>query len=153
MIFDTISNANQYLGIHPGINSVLHAFSSFSSDHFPTERVFLNGKDVYMVFAEYDTHDRNQGLMEAHRAYIDVMYMIDGSETVYTKPVNCLQRVFQEYNSDTDALLADIDEDVSAIRLEAGSILILFPEDAHAPACHTDGTNHVKKIIGKVRIT
>ena len=52
-----------------------------------------------------------------------------------------------------EALLAETDEDATAVRLEAGSFIVLFPQDAHAPACYADGMKHVKKIIGKVRIT
>jgi hypothetical protein len=50
------------------------------------------------------------------------------------------------------ALLADFDTDATPVRLEAGSFVVLFPQDAHSPACHVDGPVNVKKIIGKVRI-
>ena len=43
-----------------------------------------------------------------------------------------------------------MDPDVAAIRLEAGSFVVLFPQDAHAPGCHADEAAPVKKIVGKV---
>jgi len=30
--------------------------------------------------------------------------------------------------------------------------VVLFPQDAHSPACDADGKRSVKKIIGKVRV-
>ena len=51
-----------------------------------------------------------------------------------------------------EALLGDTDEDATAVRLEAGSFVVLFPQDAHSPACYADGKQTVKKIIGKVKV-
>ena len=112
----------------------------------------LEGDDIYLNLAAYDTHEKDKGCMEAHRAYIDVMCMIAGEETIYIKPTVCLRHIIQAYDAQKDALLAELDDDCSAIRLHAGEFVILFPEDAHAPGCWTERQSHVKKIIGKVRI-
>lgn len=152
MILDTFANAKRYFKLSPGLAEVLEAIGSLLPSHFPAERMSLRGEDAYLLFAEYDTHDRKKGCIEAHRTYLDVMYMVEGEETVYIKPTDRLRHIVQPYHSDKDALLAEIDEDVSAIRLEAGNFLILFPEDAHAPGCYADEKKHIKKIIGKVRI-
>ena len=37
-----------------------------------------------------------------------------------------------------------------ACQNQAGSFVVLFPQDAHAPGCEADGKSSVKKIIGKV---
>ena len=51
-----------------------------------------------------------------------------------------------------EALLAELDADTTAVRLQAGCFVILFPQDAHAPACAVDAPKNVKKIIGKVKV-
>jgi YhcH/YjgK/YiaL family protein len=80
------------------------------------------------------------------------MVIVEGVETVYVKRTNALQSVTKPYDAAIDALLADTDDDVSAVRLEKGDFLVLFPEDAHAPGCHADAPCHIKKVIGKVKI-
>lgn len=152
MIFDTIANSKRYFGLFTGIERVLAAVSAYAPDCFSAGRVPIDSENVYMNLAEYDTHEKEDGMMEAHKQYIDVMYMVDGIETVYIKPTDSLQRISKEYDPAMDALLAEIDCDAGAIRLEAGSFLVLFPGEAHAPACDAEGPAHVKKIIGKVRI-
>ena len=150
MIVDTISNYKRYLGINPGIDRLLAEAVLCMPESFSLGRISVDGDRLYMNFSEYDTHELKDGMTEAHRRYVDVMYMVEGAETVYIKPVGKLGKIIRDYDADSDALLAETESDCNAIRLEAGSFLILFPEDAHAPGCHCDEPGHVKKIIGKV---
>ena len=124
----------------------------FNPDNYPQGRISLDGDNLFMLFGSYETHSPEGALTEAHQQYIDVMYMVEGAETIYVKPVERMQNVTKPYDASIDALLGVTDSDASAIRLEAGCFVILFPQDAHAPACYADGPATVKKIVGKVRI-
>lgn len=152
MIIDTITNASRYRGLHEGIDLVLDAVASYDAENFRSGRVSLDGDAVFLNFASYETHAVTDALTEAHRSYIDVMYMVEGRETVWVKPTDRLAHITASYDPDGDALLAKTDSDAIPVRLEKGSVLILFPWDAHAPGCHAEGACPVKKIIGKVRM-
>lgn len=152
MILDKLENAARYAAIHNGIPKAVEAARVLCADTYKKGRVEIDGDDLYLNCAEYDTHAKEGALTEAHRAYLDVMVIIEGCETVYVKRTDALQNVTKPYDAAIDALLADTDEDVTAIRLEKGDFLVLFPEDAHAPGCHADTPCHIKKAIGKVKI-
>ncbi len=152
MILDKLENAARYAAINEGIVKAVAAAKALCADTYQKGRVDVDGEHVYLNCAEYDTHERVGALTEAHRAYLDVMVMIDGCETVYVKRTDALQNVTKPYDASIDALLADTDADVTAVRLVKGDFLVLFPEDAHAPGCHADAPCHVKKVIGKVKI-
>lgn len=154
MILDTIKNASLYAGVHAGIDKVLSLAKEYTPENYPSGKLEVDGESVYMIFAAYETHAKEGALTEAHRKYIDVMYMVEGSETIYVKPTDKLLNVTKEYDPSIEALLADTDDDITAVRLEEGSFIVLFPDDAHAPACDPlPKTNvKVKKIIGKVLI-
>ena len=152
MILDTLANAAQYKGIHAGIDQVLEAAKAYTPENYPSGRVVLDGDNVFMNMAAYETHATDKAVFEAHKQYIDVMVMVEGTETIYVKATDALSHVYQEYKPEVEALLADFDNDATPVRLEAGSFVVLFPQDAHSPACHADGAVNVKKIIGKVRI-
>ena len=152
MILDTLDNASRYKGIHPGIDQVLEAAKAYTADNYSNGRVVLDGDNVFMNMASYETHPTDQAVFEAHKQYVDVMVMVEGTEIIYVKSTGALTRVYQEYNPEAEVLLADFDTDATAVRLETGSFVVLFPQDAHSPACHADGPVNVKKIIGKVRI-
>ena len=152
MIYSTMAQMGRYLDIHPGVKRILKEAERYSPQDEFGKKVPLDGDDLYMNLAEYDTHEKVDGLMEAHRQYADVMCMIEGEEAIYVKPTALLHHITQAYDESKDALLAEIEDGCCEIRLHPGEFVILFPEDAHAPGCRTNGPCHVKKIIGKVRI-
>lgn len=152
MILDKVENAARYAGVHAGIPTAVAAALKLDASTYQKGRVDVDGDNIYLNCAEYDTHDREGALTEAHRAYLDVMVVIEGVETVYVKRTDALQNVTKPYDASIEALLADTDADVTAVRLMKGDFLVLFPEDAHAPGCHADMPSHIKKTIGKVKI-
>lgn len=152
MILDRLENAKQYAGIAPGIDKVLAAVAAYTPENYQTGKVELDGDNVFILRNAYTTGKKEGALMEAHRSYVDVMYMVEGEEMIYVKPTACLQNITMAYDPAQDALLATLDADTTAVRLQAGSFVVLFPQDAHAPAREVDGPANVKKIIGKVRV-
>ena len=154
MILDRIENKSLYEGINEGIRRVLDFASTLTPETYPTEKVYLDGDALFINAPQYVTHAREGAVTEAHRKYIDVMYMVDGEENIYVKPTANLSKITKEYDPEGDALLADTDDDTTAVRLEAGMFLVLFPDDAHAPACDPlpKSSVAVKKIIAKILI-
>ena len=152
MILDTMENARQYAGLNPDLDRILEAMKAYTPDNYPDGRIELDGSRLFMLLKSYDTHELGDSLSEAHRNYLDVMYMVEGEETIYVKPTAQLKNVTKEYDPAIEALLAKTDEDVTPVLLKAGSFVVLFPQDAHTPACHANGPCKVKKIIGKVQL-
>ena len=152
MIFDSLKNAAQYKGLHAGIDQVLEAAKAYTPENYPSGRVVLDGDNVFMNMAAYETHSTEKAVFEAHQQYADVMVMVEGTETIYVKQTDKLSHVYQEYKPEVEALLADFDTDATPVRLEAGNFVVLLPQDAHSPGCHADGPANVKKIIGKVKL-
>ena len=152
MIKDTLSNAKLYKGIKDGIDKILEAAKQYTPENYPGGRIELDGKRIFMSLAKYNTLPTDDAVFEAHKKYIDVMIMVDGVETIYVKNTDSLSKITRPYNPDDDALLAHFDKDATPVRLEAGSFVVLFPQDAHSPSRHADGEHSVKKIIGKVLI-
>ncbi|MEA4965495.1 MAG: YhcH/YjgK/YiaL family protein [Oscillospiraceae bacterium] len=152
MILDTIDHLEQYRDWLPDVYRALQAMQTYTKDHYPGGRVELDGSDLFLLPCAYETHAPENASFEAHQQYLDVMYMVAGSEIIYVKPTRQLKRITKEYDPASDALLADYEPDATLVRLDAGSFVVLFPQDAHAPACCAGQVRPVKKVIGKVRI-
>ena len=152
MIFDTIENAKTYKGLNERVDRALEEVQKYTAENFPAERAVIDGENLFLNFANYVTHPKEEAVAEAHRQYLDVMYMVEGEEIIYVKPTAKLKNITKEYDPAIEALLADFDEDAIPIRLQAGSFVVLYPQDAHSPGCMVDAPAPVKKIIGKVRI-
>lgn len=151
MIFDQISNMDNYV-LSPAIRAILNYAKTISLDMFPTGQLSLDGDKLFVNHQQYITKDLADAFSEAHRAYVDVFVVLEGEETVYIKNTNRLNRITKEYDPAIDALIADKDADMSAIRMYPGTFCILYPHDAHAGSCHADGPSQVKKLVGKVKI-
>ena len=83
---------------------ILEAVTAYTPDNYPVGRITFDGMNLYMNLEEFETHSREEGLAEAHRNYIDVMYIVEGAETIYVKPTDKLQNVKKEYNPERDIL-------------------------------------------------
>lgn len=152
MILDTLDNSSNYTYIHPGLEQFFKAFKKYNSSNYPLGIEHLDGEDAFIIFKQYETSPAEGALMEAHNQFWDIMYMVEGEETVYVKPRSKLNHIVKEYDVNDEALLAKLDSDCTPVLLTAGQFLILFPEDAHCPARETSSIIQVKKIIGKLRI-
>lgn len=152
MILDKIENISCYMGVLPAITTALEKAAVYTPDNYPGGRVDLDGDNLFLLLNTYETHSAEDALFEAHQKYIDVMYMVEGEEIIYVKPTDKLSAVTQAYDPQIDALLAKLDRDATPVRLTAGSFIVLFPQDAHAPACCDKAPQTVKKIIAKVKI-
>lgn len=152
MILDTFENAKLYQGIHPGIDLILQKLQKINPENFPDSKVFLDGDNVYMNPARYETKEFDPAKFEAHKLYADIMCMIQGEETIYVKRAAGLRSYIKEYDPAKDVYFADFGNDSTAVHLKPGEFCILFPQDAHAPGCMTDKKENVLKIIGKVKL-
>ncbi len=152
MIYDKIENAKQYAGINERIDTALELVKQYTPDNYPLGKLNVDGDNLYLIFNDYETHFKDDAVLEAHRKYIDVMYMVEGTETIYVKPTDDLNTIIKEYDESIEALLAKLDDDASAVTLKKGEFIVLFPQDAHAPGCIADTKATVKKIVAKIAI-
>ena len=152
MILDNIKNSILYKSVLPGLESALGRAASYTADNYPGGRVDIDGDDIFLLLNTYETHPLDTACFEAHRKYADVMYMIEGEETIYVKNTDALTRITKPYDEAIDATIAELDGDATAVRLLPGMFILLLPGDAHAPGCHTDISHTVKKIIAKIKL-
>lgn len=153
MILESAKNVEKISYLSDGIKNALKEITEFLNKPYEVGKNPL-GKGMTLIACEYDTKPLNdESKMEAHKQYIDLMYMVEGEEMIYVKDTEALCNITKEYDSSIEALLADVDGDVSAIKLTAGRFIVLYPQDAHCPSCCCKEPCNVRKIIVKVPIT
>lgn len=136
-LFERIAKALKYLYTgEPGKN--------------PVGRYDFEDGMFYMV-QEYDTKNPEGLPYEAHKAFIDIQYVVSGEERIGVAPIDELSELTQEYNPQKDVLFGTVSTG-KLLPMKAGSAFVLLPEDAHLPQMDpADGVKgHVKKIVFKV---
>lgn len=153
MFFESLAHAKAYYWNNPAFINALNTIQSYSQNPFQTGRWDIDGENMYMVAAEYRTSALTiDSQMEAHRKYIDIMYMLEGEECIFCKPTSKLNNITSSFNQEKDFLLADVDADVIPNALRKGQVAVLLPEDAHCPGCNLDGEKSVRKLICKLAV-
>lgn len=152
MIYTNIRSSSRYYPIHERLERTIQAMLELRAQPFKAGRHPVDGDDIYINAAEYDTKPQEKTVMEAHRAYIDVMLLLEGEERIAVCDIAAAGAVVQDYNAAGDALLAELPEKVSTEFMRPDDIAVLFPEDCHAPGLNTDGTHRVRKLIAKIRV-
>ncbi|MEI8200472.1 MAG: YhcH/YjgK/YiaL family protein [Eubacteriales bacterium] len=152
MIYDKLANASLYAGMGPELREALQVLQNINVNSYVTGKVIVDGDRLFYMCNAYETRAKEDALMEAHQQYIDLMYMVAGEEIIYVKPTDELDQITNPYDEAADALLAAIDADATALRLQKGQFVILYPQDAHCPMCETDKPEAVQKIVMKLRI-
>ena len=152
MILTTKEKLTRYAALSPRLEEAFRALAQLSREEFRPGRHEVSGDAIYINAAEYDTHGAETAMLEAHRVYIDVMWMISGEEELDACPLTEAGEELRPYRLEDDALLARLPEQRTRLRLGADSVCILFPEDAHAPGIDPGSRSHVRKLIAKVAL-
>lgn len=151
MILTTKEKVHAYAALNPYFEKAFAALKEVAAEDFVKGRHPVDD-NIYINAAEYQTHPTDGALMEAHRIYVDVMWMLSGKEEIAVVPVETLTEITKEYAEAGDALLAKLPETYTTLQMNPDSVCILFPEDGHAPGLIAGEQEGVRKLICKVRV-
>ncbi len=153
MIFDRLEHAKQYYGLGRGIETVLRFFEQYADDgkDLPAEQA-LDGEKIFLIGLNYTGGEEDGDEMEAHREYVDVMYVVEGEEKFFHKPLADVVGRQSAYDAADDCVMMEIDPDATQVRFPAGHIAVFFPQDAHLAAQLWQKPGKVRKWIAKVRL-
>lgn len=121
---------------------------AIEQDSYPDGRYELkNG--VYVNIDSYSTQYRSERRFEAHRRYIDIQYMIIGSEIITLCKAEGLN-ISESYDYERD--IEFYDNSLCGIDnvLGEGDYLIIYPDEAHMPCICIGEKKMVKKAVIKI---
>lgn len=151
MILDTLANCAQYTSISPRL---VRAFAFLQQ--LPAEaavgRHEIDGDEIYAFVQKHPTKPIAEKLLEVHRKYIDIQYIVNGREVIAWAPLAELKECTMPFDPALDAALFKGIPDMVSVQLRAGQFALLFPEDAHAPSCAWDVPAEVLKVVVKVMV-
>ena len=149
MILDTLQNAHLYYGLG---DRFITAFEYLKTTDF--EKVekgkYEIGDDIFAIVNEYDTVDTAEELMESHKKYIDVQYIVKGAELVGHDFLQD-KTPSRAYDEAADFMLFS-ETPVFFSRLDQGNFAVFFPSDLHMPNIKIDKPLAVKKVVIKIKV-
>lgn len=149
MIFGNMNHLEEY----PFLEEKVKACFAYAKEHdlaeLETGSHEIDGDRLFVNIVEYETVKAEERFFEAHKHYLDVHIMQEGTEQI---DLNFIQNMeLKEFVEKEDFLPVDGEKNSSVI-LNKGDFLICYPSDGHRTAIAVKESMKVKKAIFKVRI-
>ncbi len=151
MIKNSLKYIKNYLNLSDKIRLGLEYLMQNNLKLLENGRYDISGDDIYVNIQDYNTKPKENGLWEAHRKYIDIQYIIEGSEYIGTGEIENFVTE-ESYNAERDVEFLKTDKPQDFIRMNGGDFMILFPQDVHMPQISIENSVYVKKAVIKVSV-
>ncbi|HEY0023291.1 MAG TPA: YhcH/YjgK/YiaL family protein [Longimicrobium sp.] len=111
----------------------------------------IDGEEVFALVSSYQTGPATEKRFESHRVYVDLQYVVSGSERILHAPVDALA-VETPYDPAADIAFYAEPLFASSLLMRPGDLAVFHPGDGHKPGCMAGGRHEVKKVVVKVRL-
>lgn len=148
MILSTLQDCGRFEVLHPLFKKAFDYVKSHNLLDAPLGRIEVEGDALFINNSNPECVKPEKQVLEVHRKYIDIHVLLEGEETVGWKPLSDCRNEIKSYNEDEDCALYD-EQAATYFKMQPGQILIVWPEDAHAPVI---GEGKIRKLIIKVKI-
>lgn len=151
MILDQLDSALLYGGLGSRVAVGLALLNEDSVLEAVSGKYEVDGENLFYIVNEYETAPVEDGRLEIHRKYMDIQYIVSGSECIGTSPIDGLEEI-EAYNSETDLAFYKDNGLMSRCVLQAGMFAIFWPNEGHMPGRVAGKPEKVKKIVVKIRM-
>lgn len=148
MILTTIDQSDRIAGLNPRLQVLFDYLKTHDLTNEPLARYEVDGDNIYVNNVHPPLVKAEDQILEAHEVYLDVHIPLDAAEIIGWKPTGSCVEVSKAYDEKKDVILYT-DKPENYVTIQPGQILIVYPEDAHAPLI---GEGKLRKLVAKVRI-
>jgi YhcH/YjgK/YiaL family protein len=147
VIIDRLENAAAITVLPSRLKQAVDYLRTTNLSALAVGRHDLDGDRLFALVQEYTTRRLAECVWEAHRMYIDVQYIVRGTERMGYANIN-QARERESYDAARDVAFFEPGEDYVTVR--EGMLAIFGPEDVHSPCGAAGDPRAVRKIILKV---
>jgi len=148
VILDTLENWKRYLWPSARFETAFE-FLEHMQEGLRDGRITLDDAGTYCSIQTYETRAREGHKLEAHRKYVDIQVLLEGTESILWTPLEGLTAI-DPYDHQRDMATYALPSEATDIILAPEQFCVLFPQDAHAPSIERGGPATVRKIVVKV---
>jgi len=148
MILDKLPNAPRYYTLHPLFQEAFRFLQEADLQNLPTGKHSIKGEELFAILSEATGITEQDAKLEVHRKYIDIQYIVSGTDHMGWKDLAQCAVPSNPYNEVRDAAFFS-DKTSSWFDVPAGSFTIFYPDDAHAAMITEE---KVRKVVLKVAV-
>jgi YhcH/YjgK/YiaL family protein len=152
MIAGDLVHVEDQMAVTPCLRKALSFLRWTNLQDLPEGKIEIEGERIYALVQCYDTAATDRPKFEFHRKFIDVQYIVSGEEIIGWASVERMA-ITEAYDEVKDVALGTVpSSEVTPVHLSAGQLVVLYPEDAHAPKLAAGKPSRVNKVVVKVAV-
>lgn len=152
MIATDLENIEHQVPMTPLFKKAVDFLRRNNISRLPEGRVEIDKNMVFALVQRYETIPTETPLFEAHRKYIDIQFIVTGTEIIGWAPIERLT-ITETYDANKDACFGKVAErQWASLSLKEGQLAVFWPEDGHAPRLAVKEPHRVMKIVVKVSV-
>ena len=132
------------------ISNTAYEFISNTDLKDLSEGRYFFDKKIYCNVESYETKERHR--YEAHKKYIDIQYMISGSEKMIVEDLDNLN-ISVPYDHEKDVAFYHDNKKGQEYVVRENECLVFYPENPHMPCVKNEEVCKIKKIVFKIPYT
>ena len=150
MIKDQLNHASLYDAVHPLFKTAFQWISENANSNSQAGRFQLDGDKLVAMVQHYNTRPFNPKQFEAHKKYIDIQYIISGSEKICLGSPDQMT-VAVPYDEAKDFMFYE--GQGYDVTMNAGDFMIIWPHEGHVPGADASTSAvPIHKIVIKVAL-
>ena len=114
------------------------------------KRYDVDGDNLYATVSEYLTKNEEDAKFEAHQRYIDIQYVIIGTEQMTLAPISMKKDILTPYDPSKDIEFMTVNQS-NNYKATPEMFFIFFPSDIHRPSVKIGENAQVRKVVVKVK--
>ncbi|MBY5943701.1 N-acetylneuraminate anomerase [Photobacterium rosenbergii] len=150
MIVGHIDQRETFSYLPAAVHRSLAFLSGTNLETLPVGRHDIDGDKIFVNVMAFETSSAESKLHEVHRDYLDIQFLVAGSERIGFAVASEAHTVEKPYDSENDFWLAGAVEGESEVLLEPGMFAIFLPGQPHKPGCTVAAPQLIKKAVVKV---
>ncbi len=151
MILDNLKNEELYDKLSDNLKKAFDFMLSDKPRELPVGKYEIDGDNVYVMIQTYTTRPVSETKWESHKKYIDLQYIVEGSEEIGWMPIDGLS-ASGEYDAEKDKTNYNETEHWTRLEMNAGDFTVLYPEDGHKACGILEKPSEVKKAVIKIKL-
>jgi len=148
MILDDLTNCNHYTTLHNNFKQAFTFLQRPDLAQLTTGQHEIDGENVFAIVAKDQGRKKEEAQIEAHNKYIDIQYVIQGTETMGWKARTACTEITEPYDAENDIVFY-ADAPSTWFTTRPNHFAIFFPKDAHLPLI---GGDFIHKVVIKIAI-
>lgn len=148
MILCALENAQRYEACHHLLHLGFEFLRATDLCQLDEGKIDIRGAEAFAIVATNQPRGIERAKLEAHRRYIDIQVVLEGTDRIGWRTTRQCQVVHEAYDPQTDLSFFN-DPPELWFELTPGNCAVFFPEDAHAPLA---GEIVNRKIVVKLAV-